>query len=170
MFILSILRDTVRVQPRDFDKSRLDSIIRELNLKYGNKVMESPLQSILSFFQMIGIKSRFLFLCLRSRLFPWNINRKLKFLPWIILSADPIPMILFRWSSPFSKSYTTVFHSLEIFPKCPLAFFSTNPSILLAFNSDDWNQITLNFDLTKVIPWIWLFHESLTHSLVSFIN
>jgi len=39
MFILTKLSDSVRVQPADFRKARVDAIADELNKKYANKVV-----------------------------------------------------------------------------------------------------------------------------------
>ncbi|KAJ3030938.1 DNA-directed RNA polymerase III subunit rpc25, partial [Rhizophlyctis rosea] len=41
MFILSILKDNVRVHPKDFRKPRPSALTDELNKKYANKVLHN---------------------------------------------------------------------------------------------------------------------------------
>jgi DNA-directed RNA polymerase III subunit RPC8 len=41
MFILSIIKDVIKVNPQNFAKSKLTSIQDELNIKYANKVLHN---------------------------------------------------------------------------------------------------------------------------------
>lgn len=38
MFILSVLKDTIHIQPYDFYKSKYDALADEINRIYANKV------------------------------------------------------------------------------------------------------------------------------------
>jgi DNA-directed RNA polymerase III subunit RPC8 len=38
MFILSVLKDTIKIEPADFRKPKQEAITDEVNKKYANKV------------------------------------------------------------------------------------------------------------------------------------
>ena len=44
MFSLSILKDTIHIQPYDFYKSKYDALADEINRIYANKVGDSIIQ------------------------------------------------------------------------------------------------------------------------------